>query len=93
MSQPVPDSKLPVVVAFGPIAVGLVIGLLGGFSEGSLLGGVVAAAGAIPAMFGMWRGIQQESQGTLGLSVVAVLLSLGVGGLLVILWVIDAVRT
>ncbi len=92
MAQPVPDSKVPAAVAFGLVAVGLVIGLLGGFTEGSILGGIVALSGAIPAMVGMWKGIQQESQGTLGLSVVAVLLALGVGGLLIILRVVDLVR-
>ena len=91
-SQPGPDSKLPVAVAFGLIAVGLVIGLLGGFTEGSIIGGVIAALGIIPAMVGMWKGIQQESQSTLGLSVVAVLVALGVGGLLIILRIVDWVR-
>ena len=55
---------------------------------GSILGGLVAAAGAIPACYGMWKGIQQETQGTLALSVTAVLLSLAVGALLIILRVI-----
>ena len=88
-SQPVPDSKLPVAVSFALIAVGLVIGLLGGFTEGSIVGGIIAACGVIPAMVGLWKGIQQESQGTLAMSVVCVLVSLGVGGLLIILKIID----
>jgi hypothetical protein len=91
-SQPVPDSKLPVAISLALIAVGLVIGLLGGFTEGSIVGGIIAACGAIPAMVGMWKGIQQESQGTLGMSVVCVLLSLGVGALLIILRIIHWVR-
>jgi hypothetical protein len=36
----------------------------------------------------MWKGIQQETQGTLGLSILVLLLSLGVGGLLIVLRVI-----
>jgi hypothetical protein len=91
-SSPVPDSKLPVAVSFALIAVGLVIGLIGGFTEGSIAGGVIAACGVIPAMVGLWKGIQQESQGTLAMSVVAVLVALGVGGLLIILRIIDWVR-
>jgi hypothetical protein len=91
-TSPVPDSKLPVAVSFALIAVGLVIGLIGGFTEGSIAGGVIALCGVIPAMVGMWKGIQQESQGTLALSVVAVLASLGVGGLLIILRIIDWIR-
>lgn len=92
MAQPVPDSKLPVAVAFGLIGVGLVLGLIGGFTEGSIAGGIIALLAVIPAMVGMWKGIQQESQSTLGLSVVAVLVALGVGGLLIILRVVDWVR-
>jgi TRAP-type C4-dicarboxylate transport system permease small subunit len=36
----------------------------------------------------MWKGIQQETQGTLAISVGAVLLALGVGGVLIVLRVI-----
>jgi hypothetical protein len=36
----------------------------------------------------MWKGIQQETQGTLALSVAAVLFCLAVGGLLIVLRVI-----
>lgn len=92
MTEPVPDSRLPVAIAFGLIAVGVVVGLLGGFQDGSILGGIVAASGAIAGMVGIWKGIQQESQVTLAWSVVAVLLALGVGGLLVVLRIVDLVR-
>ncbi len=85
MAEPVPDSKLPVAISLGFVAVGLIIGLIGGFTKGSWLGGIVAGLGVLPAMAGLWKGIQQENQTTLGLSVVAVLISLGVGGLLIVL--------
>jgi hypothetical protein len=88
MGQPVADSKTPAFVAFGMVAIGLVIAAVQGFWAGSILGGLIAGAGAIPACVGMWKGIQQETQGTLGLSVLAVLLSLGVGALLIILRVV-----
>jgi len=92
MTQPVADSKLPVVVSFALVAVGLVIGLIGGFWEGSMAGGIIAFAGLIPAMIGLWKGIQQESQVTLALSILAVLTCLGVSGLLIVLRIIDWVR-
>ena len=57
--------------------------------HGSIAGGVIAAAGAIPACYGMWKGIQQETQGTLAISVVAVLASLGIGALLIVLRVVS----
>ena len=88
MGTPVPDSKTPAFVAFGMIVVGLLIAAVQGLSHGSIAGGVIAALGAGPACFGMWKGIQQETQGTLALSVGAVLACLAIGGLLIVLRVI-----
>lgn len=93
MANPVPDSKLPAAIAFGLCAVGLVIGLIGGFTHGSYVGGVIAGLGAIPAMVGMWKGIQQETQTTLGLSVLAVLTSLAVAAVLLVLAIVHTVRS
>lgn len=92
MGNPVADSKTPALVAFGLVILGLAIAAVQGITHGSILGGLIAAAGAIPACFGMWKGIQQETQGTLATSVVAVLVSLGVGGLLILLRVVDWFR-
>jgi hypothetical protein len=88
MGDPVPDSKTPVFIALAAVAVGIVIAAVQGITHGSILGGVVAALGAIPACFGMWKGIQQETQGTLAMSVGTVLLSLGVAAVLIVLRVI-----
>ncbi|MEZ4404056.1 MAG: hypothetical protein R3B06_28805 [Kofleriaceae bacterium] len=93
MAQPVSDSKLPAAIAFGMCAVGLLIALIGGITHGSYVGGILAGLGVIPAMIGMWKGIQQETQTTLGLSVMAVLTSLGVGGLLLVLAIVHSVRS
>lgn len=83
-----PDSKTPVFVALAAVAVGIVIAAVQGITHGSILGGVIAALGAIPACFGMWKGIQQETQGTLAMSVGTVLLALGVAAVLIVLRVI-----
>jgi hypothetical protein len=88
MADPVPDSKTPALAAFGLVVIGIVIAAVQGLTHGSIGGGIVAAAGAIPACFGMWKGIQQETQGTLAISVGAVIVSLGVGGVLIVLRVI-----
>jgi hypothetical protein len=94
MGDPVPDSKTPALAAVGLAIVGIVIAVLtnGGITHGSILGGVIAAIGAIPACFGMWKGIQQETQGTLAVSVGAVLVALGVGGILIVLGIVNAIR-
>ncbi|HSN28975.1 MAG TPA: hypothetical protein VLT45_21960 [Kofleriaceae bacterium] len=89
MGDPVPDSKTPAMAAFGLVVVGLVIAAVQGLTHGSIAGGIIAAAGAIPACFGMWKGIQQETQGTLAISVAAVLVALAVGAILIILRVIN----
>jgi hypothetical protein len=92
MGTPVADSKTPALVAYGLVVLGLAIAAVQGLTSGSILGGLIAASGAIPACFGMWKGIQQETQGTLAMSVVAVLVSLGVGGVLILLRVVDWFR-
>lgn len=88
MGEPAPDSKTPVYVAFAAVAIGIVIAALGNIKYGSIWGGIVAALGAIPGLFGMWKGIQQETQGTLAAAVVSVLVSLGVAAVLIVLRVI-----
>lgn len=92
MGTPVADSKTPALAAFGLIVLGLVIAAVQGVTHGSIAGGVIAAFGTIPACYGMWRGIQQETQGTLAISVIAVLLSLAVGGALIVMRVVDWIR-
>ncbi len=86
------DSKTPAVIAFALVAIGIAIAAMQGITHGSIAGGVIAALGAVPACFGMWKGIQQETQTTLAMSVVAVVVSLGVGGLLILLRVVDWFR-
>jgi hypothetical protein len=92
MANPVPDSKTPAIVAFVMVIVGIALAATHGLIHGSLPGGIIAAAGAIPACYGMWKGIQQETQGTLAVSVTAVLVSLVVGGLLIVLAVVSWLR-
>ena len=92
MGTPVADSKTPALAAFGLVVFGLVIAAVQGLTHGSIAGGVIAGLGTVPACFGMWKGTQQETQGTLAVSVVAVLVSLAVGGALIVLRVIDWIR-
>ncbi|MDB4958215.1 MAG: hypothetical protein JWO36_5784 [Myxococcales bacterium] len=89
MANPVPDSKTPAMAAIALAVLGLVIAVVqGGLLHGSMTGGVIAALGAIPACYGMWKGIQQETQGTLAISVASVLIALAIGAVLIILRVV-----
>jgi hypothetical protein len=92
MGNPVADTKTPAIVAFVMVVIGIAIAAMQGIVNGSLAGGVIAALGAIPACYGMWKGIQQETQGTLALSVSAVLIALVVGGALIVLRVVFWLR-
>lgn len=87
-----PSSTTPMVATVVFIFAGLIIAALGGISSGSIAGGIVAGLGVIPACWGAWTGIQQESQGPLAMAILLALASLGVGGLLIILKVVDWVR-
>jgi hypothetical protein len=89
MGNPVPDTKTPALVAFVMVVAGIAIAAAQGLTHGSIVGGVIAAAGAIPACYGMWKGIQQETQGTLAVSVSAVLISLAAGAVLIVLRVVS----
>jgi hypothetical protein len=90
MAEPTPDSKTPALAAFGFAILGLVIAAIqGSVLAGSITGGIFAFIGVIPACFGMWKGIQQETQTTLALSVGSVLVTLAVAAALIILRVVS----
>ena len=63
-----PDTKLPVFATLGLAIAGLLIAVLMGMGKGALVGGVIAGLGIIPACYGMWVGMQQETQKSLGAS-------------------------
>ncbi len=84
MTTPVPDSKTPVFIAVGIAAVALLLGLLTSSGGAKILLGLVAAGGCIPAGVAMWKGIQQETQTTLGMGVLALFLCLGVAAVLLV---------
>jgi hypothetical protein len=92
MSTPVPDSKTPIYVALGLAVAGLVLGLVLSSGGGKLFAGLLAAAGAIPAGVGMWKGIQQQTQTTLAMALGALVVSLGVAAAMVIWAIIQFVR-
>ena len=92
MGTSVADSKTPALAALGLVVFGIVIAAVQGLTSGSIAGGVIAALGAVPGCYGMWKGIQQETQGTLAISVIGVLLALAIGGALIVLRVIHWIR-
>jgi hypothetical protein len=92
MGDPVPESKTPVFVAVGVALIGLVIGLVVSSGAVKIVAGLIAAGGAIPSMVGMWKGIQQEGQGTLAMSLGALLFSLGIA-LVLIIWGVVVIVT
>ncbi|HLU65062.1 MAG TPA: hypothetical protein VKZ63_02230 [Kofleriaceae bacterium] len=89
MAEGTPRAQGPLFVSLGLVVAGVAIAAIGGLSAGSILGGVVAAVGVVPALWATWAGMQKETQASLGLGLLMVFLSLGVGALLVILRVVD----
>jgi hypothetical protein len=90
MSQP--NAKTPIFISLAFVVVGLILGAMGGILSGSILGGIIAACGIIPAAWGAWAGMQQETQASLAGALGMVFVSLGVGGVLLVLGIIDAIR-
>jgi hypothetical protein len=83
------NARVPLLVSVGFIAAGVVIAAAGGLTSGSVVGGVVAGLGVIPSLWAVWAGMQQKTQTSLGLAVVLVFASLGVGAILILLRVVD----
>lgn len=73
--------------------VGVLASVLGGMSAGLLIGGIVAMAGMIPASYGAWLGMQEQTQTKLAYSLGMLVLCFGVGALLIILWAFGLVSS
>ena len=86
------SAKAPLLLAAALVAAGLIIAAVGGLTAGSIPGGLIAAAGLIPSCYAAWKGMQQETQASLASALGMVFVSLGVGGILIILAIIDWLR-
>ena len=87
------SAKTPLIISLALVIAGVVIAAVsGGLASGSVLGGVVAGLGIIPAAWAAWAGMQQETQASLAGALGMVFLSIGAGGLLILLAVIDWLR-
>lgn len=84
--------QVPLLVSLAFVAAGVIIAAIGGITAGSILGGIVAAIGVIPACWAAWAGMQKETQASLGMALLMVFVSLGVGGILLLLRVVDWLR-
>jgi hypothetical protein len=87
-----PKVQTPLLISLGLVGVGVIIAAIGGITAGSIPGGVVAALGVVPACWAAWAGMQKETQASLGMALLLVFVSLGVGGLLLLLRVVDWLR-
>lgn len=85
-------TQAPLLLSLALIAAGVIVAAVGGLTSGSVLGGVIAAIGAVPALYAAWLGMQKETQGSLGMALLLVFASLGVGGILLLLRVVDWLR-
>jgi hypothetical protein len=87
-----PKAQVPIMISLALVLAGAILGAVGGLANGSILGGVVAACGAVPACWAAWAGLQKKTQASLGIALLLVFVSLGVGGILILLRVVDWLR-
>ncbi|HYU15871.1 MAG TPA: hypothetical protein VEL05_07365 [Candidatus Acidoferrum sp.] len=85
-------TQAPLLLSLALIAAGVIIAAAGGLTSGSVLGGIVAALGAVPACYATWLGMQKDTQASLGLALLLLFASLGAGAILVLLRVVDWLR-
>jgi hypothetical protein len=83
-----PTAQVPLLVALAFVAAGVIIAAVGGLTNGSIIGGVVAGAGVIPSCWAAWAGMQKQTQGSLAVALLMVFVSLGVGALLLLMKVV-----
>lgn len=86
------NPQVPMFVSLALIIAGVAIAAVGGLTSGSVIGGVVALVGAVPAAWAAWAGMQKETQASLGMALLALFASLGVGAILILLKVVDWLR-
>jgi hypothetical protein len=79
-----------VIVSSGLLAAALIVAVVGGFVSGSLLAGLVALAGAVVAGWGVWKGMQAETQTGAALSIVLLLVNVAFAGLMLLLKLVHA---
>jgi hypothetical protein len=87
-----PDTKLPTMIGAGLLAAALLVAILGGFTEGSILGAVLAALAVIPALWGIVNGLQHQTQKAVAGPVLILFTAAILSGLLIILRIVDWVR-
>jgi hypothetical protein len=87
-----PRPQTPLLISLALVGAGVLIAALGGITAGSILGGAVAALGVVPAAWAAWAGMQKETQGGLAMAILMVFVALGVGGLLILLRLVDWLR-
>lgn len=83
------NPQTPLLIALALVAAGIVIAAIGGLKSGSIGGGLLAGSGIIPACYAAWAGTQQETQKSLAASLLMVLVSVVVGGALILLAIFD----
>jgi len=89
---PTADNKTPVFATFGLVIIGVILALVLGGGKGPLIGGIVAGLGIIPACYGMWVGMQQETQTTMASSVLVFFVALLAAGGMLIWGIVELVK-
>jgi hypothetical protein len=79
-----------VTLSVGLLIAAVVLALIVGFTSGSVLAAIVAAAGATVAGWGVWKGMQEDKQTGAALSIVLLLANVSVAGMTLILKIIHA---
>jgi hypothetical protein len=86
-----PSVSTPLLVSAACLVVALIVPCLrGGFGRGSLIGAAIAFAGAVPAAYAAWKGLQ--SKATQSRFLVGLMLLLACTILGVLLLVLRAIR-
>ncbi len=81
-----------ILLSAGLTVGGLVVAMMGSFWTGSIIGALIALGGLGAACYSMWKGMQKESSGQSAMSMLMIVASLIVAGLLIVLRVVHWLR-
>ena len=79
-----------VMLSLGLLVASLVVAMVGGFMSGSVLAALIALAGAAVAGWGVWKGMQAETQTGAAFSIILLLANVGFACLTLLLRIIHA---
>ena len=85
-------TKLPLLVSLFCVIAGLLVGMVSGSGGATVVAVVIAGFAIVPACYALWSGMSHSTQHAVVWSILLIIASLGVAGLLIVRHVVEWFR-